>query len=269
MGKPRDRFEDIGLYQTWDDDYYGSEFLRFYGLVLDYVFNTTGLREGDEILEAGCGPGVHTTALARRGLTCVSVDFSAAVLEEARTRVGKAALLDRVTFKQEDLTDLSFPDSSFSNIFCWGVIMHIPEPEKAIRELSRVLKPGGHLSISSNNANSFDKFLMEEIAYRLKRPKTLKEIGRSEMGRYAIFRENDQDLFVQALFTRKIISSFVSNGLKLEACIGTHVSELYTLFSSKTIRRAFAGLNNIWLRHVRIPNLCAGHLLTFSKPQDG
>lgn len=266
MEKPRDRFEDIGLFQTWDDDYYRPDFLDFYNSVIDYVFDTTGLKAGDEIFEAGCGPGVHTIGLARRGLNCVSADFSAAVLNEARSRVEKAGFLDQVTFRQEDLTRLTFPDNTFSNIFCWGVIMHIPEPEKAIRELSRVLKPGGHLSISNNNANSLDKFLMEKVAYKFKRPKTLLDIGTSEMGRYAIFREGDNDLFVQALFPRKIISSFTANGLKLEACIGTQFSELYTQFRSDAVRRMFSGLNKFWLRHVRLPHLCAEHLLTFTKP---
>jgi ubiquinone/menaquinone biosynthesis C-methylase UbiE len=265
MSAPRERFEDTDLFRTWDDDYYRSYFLSFYDSVIEYVIEKTGIKEGDEILEAGCGPCVHTIRMAKKGLKCISVDFSAAVLEEGKARLSKEGLLDQVTLKQEDLTNLSFPDNSFSYIFCWGVIMHIPEPEKAIKELSRVLKPGGYLAISNNNANSLDKLLMEKIAYRFKRPKSLIKLGTSDLGRYAVFRDNNEDLFVQSLFPKKIAASFASNGLQLESCVGTQFTELYTQFRSDFIRRIFSTINKFWFRHIRHPHLCAEHLLILRK----
>ena len=143
--------------------------------------------------------------------------------------------------------------------------MHIPEPEKAIRELSRVLKPGGFLAISTNNANSLDKFLMEKIAYKFKRPRTLQDIGTSDMGRYVVFRQHDSDLFVQAIFPRKLAASFADCGVRVKACSGVLFSELYTKFQSDFIRRIFSGWNRFWFRHVGLPHLCASHLLILNK----
>src|SRR5438093_10506638 len=61
-----------------------------------------------------------------------------------------------VTFEKEDLTHLSYKDDSIPSLFCWGVLMHIPDIKLAIAEMARVLTPGGRLAISMANSGSFE-----------------------------------------------------------------------------------------------------------------
>ena len=66
-------------------------------------------------------------------------------LTAARRRIVDADLDKQVVLQKADLTALPFPDCSFDFVISWGVVMHIPEMEKALLELVRVLKPEGTL----------------------------------------------------------------------------------------------------------------------------
>ena len=262
-----DRFEDQALYEGWDDDYYRDGYNEFYDELMAELVRELALSEGDSVLDAGCGPGVHSIRLARLGLRCTSIDFSSAALDIARQRVEAAGFADRVEFRQEDLTQLTFGDESVPSIVCWGVMMHIPEPEKAIAELSRVLVPGGRMAVSMTNARSFDTFLMRDVAYRFKTPRTLVDSGSSSMGRYTVFREHDSDLFVQALYPDRVIAAFERQGLRLQRHFGAQFTELYTQFGSSAIRKISLALNRFWYRSVRRPGPSIQNLLLLEKPK--
>ena len=235
INNPTEAFEGAELFKTWDDWYYSPPFQKFYDLAVDYIIDMFGIRNGETILDAGCGPGVHTIRWLKSGFNCISIDFSKTALKEAEKRLEKAGFLNSTNLRQEDLTKLSFPDNKFPWIFCWGVLMHIPEPEKAIDELSRVLKPGGSIAISISNANSFDNFLIRRVLYKIKRPKSLKIFGESSMGRYCVYDGPDGELFVQQLFMNEVKKRFESNGLQITHHIGSEISELYTFFDSSFI----------------------------------
>ena len=266
VNNPTEIFEHLDLFTTWDDWYYSPPFQKFYNLAIDYIIDKFMIRASETILDAGCGPGVHTIRWLQRGFNCISIDFSKTVLQEAEIRIKKAGFLKRAKLKQEDLTKLSFPDNQFPWIFCWGVLMHIPKPEKAIDELSRVLKPGGSIAISTTNANSFDHFLMHRILYKIKKPKSLKTSGESSMGRYCIYDGPKGELFVQGLFMNEVKKRFERNGLQVTHHVGSEISELYTLFSSTFIRRVFAYLNLSWFKYIRLPFGCVAQILIIHKP---
>ena len=266
VNNPKEPFEDLNLFTAWDDLYYPSHFQKFYDFAIDYIIDKFGIRTGETILDAGCGPGVHTIRWLQRGFNCISIDFSKTVLQEAEKRIKRAGFLNRTNLKQEDLTKLSFPDNQFPWIFCWGVLMHIPQPEKAIDELSRVLKPGGSIAISTSNANSFDNFLKRRIVYKIKKPKSLKISGESSMGRYCIYDDPEGELFVQELFMSEVKKRFERNGLEVTHHIGSQISELYTLFDSTLIRRIFGYLNLSWFKYIRLPFWCADQILIIHKP---
>jgi len=104
------------------------------------------LRPGQRLLDVGCGPGTITLDLARRvapgGVT--GIDMSPEVLgaaEALRLRQG----IHNVVFAPGDVYALSFDDGGFDVIHLHQVLQHLSEPVRALRELRRVLAPGGVL----------------------------------------------------------------------------------------------------------------------------
>jgi SAM-dependent methyltransferase len=92
---------------------------------------------GMRAIDVGCGTGHHLKDLASRGFDAVGVDASVEMLEEAR-RANPTAELHRA-----DIGSLPFADESFDLAICIEVLRYLPDPEPCIRELARVLRPGG------------------------------------------------------------------------------------------------------------------------------
>ena len=97
---------------------------------------------GSHVLDAGCGPSVHSIRAARLGARVLGIDVSQTALDEAKRRVDRSGVGERVELRRQDLTHLDLASGSFSAVFCWGVVIHVPEIEKALEELARVLAPG-------------------------------------------------------------------------------------------------------------------------------
>lgn len=97
----------------------------------------------DAALDFGCGAGRLTIALADHFASCVGVDISEPMIEEAR----RIASADNVRFAISDAPDLSqFADASFDLVLSHIVLQHVPEREAKLRYISefvRVLRPGG------------------------------------------------------------------------------------------------------------------------------
>jgi len=116
------------------------------------------------ILDAGCGTGNHTVRLAAAGFRCVGVDLSGTVLQRASQLAGARGVTSRVSFFRCRLEDMSrFGDGEFDAIHCRGVLMHIPRWKAAVRELCRVLKPGGKIAILENNHRSLELLLVRLV----------------------------------------------------------------------------------------------------------
>ena len=108
----------------------------------------------------GAGRAFTTLRLARRGFRVRGIDFSEIVLEAARENVAEAGLADRIELEAGDLTQLSFADAEFERVLCWGVLMHVPDIDAAVSELSRVVAPGGRVIVNDANLASFDNVLL-------------------------------------------------------------------------------------------------------------
>jgi SAM-dependent methyltransferase len=109
------------------------------------------LQPGERVLEMGCGTGVFLPALTRAvapdGLV-IGIDHADSFLTEARQRVDAAGVGDRVALEVADALQLPFPDGSFDTAHCERVLMHLEDPEAALRELRRVVRPGGRVVVA-------------------------------------------------------------------------------------------------------------------------
>ena len=106
------------------------------------------LRDGDHVLDCGCGMGVYMMMMSRlRNLNIVGVDGDVGRLEWAE-REGVDARLSRV-----DIHSLPFASNSFDKVLMSEVLEHLAEDRVAMREIFRVLKPGGTLALSVPHAN--------------------------------------------------------------------------------------------------------------------
>jgi len=99
--------------------------------------------KGKKVLEAGCGTGLILQRVAKIAKEAVGVDLSPGMLAHARNR--------GLSCQEADLCNIPFEDESFDTVYSFKVLAHVPEIEKAIQEMSRVCKPGGHLILEFYN----------------------------------------------------------------------------------------------------------------------
>jgi ubiquinone/menaquinone biosynthesis C-methylase UbiE len=112
------------------------------GFILGYL--ATGMR----VLDAGCGPGSITVGLAEHVAPgeVVGIDRSPDVIEQAQ-RLASERGVTNARFQTASVTSLPFDDASFDAVFAHTLLEHVRDPLAALREFSRVLKPGGTIGV--------------------------------------------------------------------------------------------------------------------------
>ena len=99
---------------------------------------------GARVLDCAAGTGEFSLAVAKRAGSVLCTDQSEAMLARARKKVRKRGL-SNVSFARRDITALPDPDGSFDAVIAANVLHLLPDPEPAVRELWRVVAPGGRL----------------------------------------------------------------------------------------------------------------------------
>ena len=100
------------------------------------------LRSGDHLLDVACGPGYVAGAAAALDVTATGLDFASGMIDLARQRY------PALTFDTGDLQDLPFADDSFDAVACNIGLFHVTDPDRALTEAARVLKPSGRFAFS-------------------------------------------------------------------------------------------------------------------------
>lgn len=121
---------------------YERTFARVTSQTASAMLDAAGVERGRRVLDVCTGHGVLAARAAERGATVSGLDFADEVVAVARRNV------PGVEFRQGDVQDLPYPDASFDAVVCGYGIIHVPEPDRALAEMSRVLKPGGRLAVS-------------------------------------------------------------------------------------------------------------------------
>ena len=156
--------------QFWQEHPCGTKFAdaspgsrRFYELVEEHRYtkewhipaaagfaSTKGLR----VLEIGCGLGTDGAQFAQAGADYTGIDLTDAAIELAQKRFELFNLSG--TFQTDDAERLSFPNDSFDLVYSHGVLHHTPDIDAAIREIHRVLRPGGRAEVMLYHRNSYN-----------------------------------------------------------------------------------------------------------------
>lgn len=103
-------------------------------------------RRTGRVLEVGVGTGLSLPTY-KRHLEIVGIDLSPEMLGKARERVAKDGLRNVTGLHEMDAGNLEFPAASFDTVVAMYVMTVVPDPEKVMRELSRVCRPGGEVLI--------------------------------------------------------------------------------------------------------------------------
>src|SRR2546421_2284268 len=109
---------------------------------------------GLRVLEIGCGMGTDGAQFAQAGAVYTGVDLTDAAIELARKRFELSGL--QGNFQVADAENLKFPDESFDLVYSHGVLHHTPDTARAVREIHRVLKPGGRAIVMLYHRGSYN-----------------------------------------------------------------------------------------------------------------
>ena len=106
------------------------------------------------VLEVGCGLGTDGAQFAKAGAKYTGIDLTDAAVELAKRRFELFDLPG--TFRVADAERLDFPDNSFDLVYSHGVLHHTPDTPTAVREIHRVLRPGGKAVVMLYHRDSYN-----------------------------------------------------------------------------------------------------------------
>ena len=133
-------FEQAG----WDRLITGYEraFGPLTGQTAEPLLDAAAITGGSRVLDVCTGHGVLAAAAVKRGAIVCGIDIGEAVVAAARRNAPAAE------FRQADAEALPFADNDFDAVVCGYGVIHVPDPERALREMLRVVRPGGRVSVS-------------------------------------------------------------------------------------------------------------------------
>ena len=136
------------IYNYWNDrtpytwgNYEDMRKLRYE--LQDYMFDTFKFSDfkGKKVLEIGCGSGIDSAEFAKHGAEVYSVDMTDKAVNHTKKLFKQLKLKGEIS--KAVASDLPFQNDFFDLVYSYGVLHHIPYPERALEEIHRVLKPKG------------------------------------------------------------------------------------------------------------------------------
>ena len=127
-----------GVYDLFENIYNKSVYQATGESVAKYIKNT------DRVLECACGTGAISIFIAPMCKNLFVSDYSVGMLKQARKKLKN---YDNIDYRRVDITDIEAEDNSFDVVVAGNVIHLLPDPQRAMNELTRVCKDGGRLII--------------------------------------------------------------------------------------------------------------------------
>ena len=106
-----------------------------------FILRQMGDIRGKRLLDLGCGAGENSVYFAQQGAHCVATDYSPGMVEVALKLAASNGV--EIEGRTANAMALDFPDNTFDLVYASNLLHHIPDPKVALKEMHRVLKPGG------------------------------------------------------------------------------------------------------------------------------
>jgi ubiquinone/menaquinone biosynthesis C-methylase UbiE len=137
------------------------------------------IREGEKILDVGCGNGRLLSLFSDVRIVYAGIDNSAKLLEKAQCASKKFSHIQS-TFINADMRSIPYPDRQFDYVFCIASLHHIPSAEyrlQAVKELYRLAKPGAKIFMTNWDVLRQPSYVIDQIKYRLQYPSKFWGLG--------------------------------------------------------------------------------------------
>lgn len=250
------------IHDAWEKSYRTAENERFFEEAYDAFTRRIALPAGARALDIGCGICANSVRLARRGFVVSAADYSEAILPRAHENVARHGLAERISIGREDILDLSFPGDTFDLVLCWGVLMHIPDAEGALRELTRVARPGGYLVFEELNVHAPEARLMRAGWSAFKKHITL---TKTAAGIEHSCQFEGETLFWRHTDPRWLIAELARHSCHLVRRDSGLCSEMYSYAPGRLLKGAVNAWNRLWFRHLNMPRLAFHNIYIFRK----
>ena len=242
------------LHDAWESVYRGNPTVdRLNDRMMDRILACVAAPPNALFLDAGCGIGDHAVRIALRGYRCLGVDISAAVLREAKKSIADQGLQSRISLVCQPLEELSLGDGTVDVVHCRGVLMHIPEWERALHHLCRVLRPGGKIVLLELNHRSLETRIVR-LARRFRSSKS--QIRNTDAGLEFWSEEQGLPFVVRNANTRYLADRLRSQGFGSMTPFATEFWDI-NRFPAGIIRSAVLRFNELWFR-LRLPAAPSG-----------
>lgn len=152
-----------------ETDYLPLEFRQAY---VEDMIDGLDLAPGSRILDVGCGPGELFLSLTRKGFTVWGVDISAGMIAEASELLAREGIDCGDRLAVGDIEKLDFEDGFFDVVVAAGVIEYQENDGRALAEMNRVLKVGGHVVLNVTNRFGYLNWIDEPYRWLKKKRST-------------------------------------------------------------------------------------------------
>jgi 2-polyprenyl-6-hydroxyphenyl methylase / 3-demethylubiquinone-9 3-methyltransferase len=145
------KFGDLA-HQWWDPQGVFKPLHQLNPLRLDYIDSRASLN-GKQVLDVGCGGGILSESMARRGAQVSGIDLADKSLQVAQLHALEAGVTIEYRCVAVEALAEEKPQS-FDIVTCMEMLEHVPDPASVVRACAALVKPGGHLFFSTLNRNA-------------------------------------------------------------------------------------------------------------------